>query len=258
MATQDQISEIIDYWNNQPCNINHSSKPIGTIEYFEEVKNKRYTAEPHILKFAEFSKWKNKRVLEIGCGIATDGIEFARAGAEYVGIDISTASIEVAKQRFDVYKLPGTILNLDAHTESLFELGKFDLVYSFGVLHHYPNIQHIIDRVGKLLEPGSLFKFMVYAKNSWKYAMIQEGLDQFEAQSGCPYADVFTVDDIKHLLRNFNIENIEQAHCFMFNVPEYKKGNFVLEPWFEQMPYAMKQAVKKHLGWHLLIDAKAK
>ena len=258
MATQDKVTEIINYWNNQPCNIKHSSQPLGSIEYFEEVKNKRYLAEPHILKFADFSNWKNKRVLEIGCGIATDGIEFAKAGAEYVGIDISTASIELAKQRFDVYKLPGTIINLDAHTEALFDLGKFDLVYSFGVLHHYPNIQHIIDRISKLLDKDGIFKFMVYARDSWKYAMIQEGLDQFEAQSGCPYADVFTVEDIKNLLTNFDIESIEQDHCFMFNVPEYKKGKFVLEPWFEQMPDVMKQAVKKHLGWHLLVNAKAK
>ena len=258
MATQDTITEIINYWNTQPCNIKHSSQPIGTIEYFEEVKDKRYTAEPHILKFADFSKWKNKRVLEIGCGIATDGIEFAKAGAEYVGIDISTASIEIAEQRFNVYGLPGTILNLDAHTESLFELGKFDLVYSFGVLHHYPNIQHIINRVNRLLDPGNHFKFMVYARNSWKYSMIQEGLDQFEAQSGCPYADVFTVEEIKNLLTNFDIDCIEQDHCFMFNVPEYKKGNFVLEPWFKHMPDSIKQAVKKQLGWHLLVSARAK
>lgn len=258
MATQDTITEIINYWNTQPCNIKHSSQPIGTIEYFEEVKNKRYTAEPHILKFADFSKWKNKRVLEIGCGIATDGIEFAKAGAEYVGIDISTASIEIAKQRFNAYGLPGTILNLDAHSNLLFDLGKFDLVYSFGVLHHYPNIQHIINRVNRLLDPGNHFKFMVYARNSWKYSMIQEGLDQFEAQSGCPYADVFTVEEIKNLLTNFDIDCIEQDHCFMFNVPEYKKGNFVLEPWFKHMPDSIKQAVKKQLGWHLLVSARAK
>lgn len=258
MATQDKINEIVNYWNTQPCNIKHSNQPIGTIEYFEEVKHKRYTAEPHILKFADFDKWKNKRVLEIGCGIATDGIEFAKAGADYVGIDISIASIEIAKQRFSVYQLPGTILNLDAHTEALFDLGKFDLVYSFGVLHHYPNIQHIIDRINKLLDKDSLFKFMVYAKNSWKYAMIQEGLDQFEAQSGCPYADAFTVDDIIRILRNFNIQSIEQDHCFMFNIPEYKKGNFVLEPWFENMSANMRQAIKKQLGWHLLVNATTK
>jgi SAM-dependent methyltransferase len=256
MATQDKITEIINYWNNQPCNIKHSDQPVGSIAYFEEVKDKRYNSEPHILKFADFDKWKGKRVLEIGCGIATDGIEFAKAGAEYIGIDISNESIELAKQRFHVYNLPGTILNLDAHSNLLFDLGKFDLVYSFGVLHHYPNIQHIINRISKLLDQDGVFKFMVYAKNSWKYAMIQDGLDQFEAQADCPYADVFTVEDIKNLLTKFNIESIDQDHCFMFNIPEYKKGNFVLESWFEHLPHLMKQAVNKHLGWHLLVTAR--
>lgn len=98
---------------------------------------------------------------------------------------------------------------------------------------------------------------MVYARDSWKYAMIQAGLDQFEAQAGCPYADVYTKEDIHNLLdRKFRVESIEQAHCFMYNVPKYKQHIFELEPWFEAMPEEMREAVKKYLGWHLLVVAK--
>ena len=110
------------YWNNQPCNIKHSLFPIGSKEYFEEVRNKRYHVEPHILKFADFDIWKGKRVLEIGCGIGTDAIEFARAGADYTGIDISTASLAIAKERFETYDLQGNLLNLDATSDQLSQL----------------------------------------------------------------------------------------------------------------------------------------
>ena len=73
------MEQIKNYWNNQPCNINHSSKEILSKEYFDEVEIKKYFVEPHIPKFAEFDKWKDKRVLEIGCGIGTDSINFAKA-----------------------------------------------------------------------------------------------------------------------------------------------------------------------------------
>jgi hypothetical protein len=99
---------------------------------------------------------------------------------------------------------------------------------------------------------------MVYAKNSWKYAMIQKGLDQFEAQAGCPYAQAFSQSEISSLLKpqKWQIERLRQAHCFMYNVEEYKKGNYVLEPWFEAMTDAVREAVSEYLGWHLLIKAK--
>jgi SAM-dependent methyltransferase len=102
--------------------------PIGSHDYFEEVRNKRYHVEPHILKFADFDKWQGKRVLEIGCGIGTDAIEFVKAGADYTGIDISTASLAIAKDRFKIYNLQGNLLNLDATSDELLQLGSFDLI----------------------------------------------------------------------------------------------------------------------------------
>jgi hypothetical protein len=100
---------------------------------------------------------------------------------------------------------------------------------------------------------------MVYAKNSWKYAMIQKGLDQFEAQAGCPYAQAFSKDEIHQLMNKDNgwyIERLRQDHCFMYNVEEYKAGRYVLEPWFEAMTDSHRQAVREYLGWHLLVKAR--
>ena len=250
--------KIKKYWNNQPCNINHSKNEIGTVEFYRDVSKRRYLVEPHIAEFAGFHIWQGKRVLEIGCGIGSDAEEFAKRGAEYVGVDYSDQSVNIARQRFEVLGLEGDFYNLDASdTDQLQKLGKFDLVYSYGVIHHFPAIDKIIDNVHSVLNPTGEFRFMVYAKNSWKYAMIQKGLDQFEAQSGCPYAQAYSKDEIHTLLGNkFHVERLRQDHCFMYNVDAYKQGRYELEPWFEAMPTAMREAVKEYLGWHLLVKAK--
>lgn len=250
--------KIKKYWNAQPCNIKHSTAEVGTAEYFHQVSARRYRVEPHIPEFAGFHLWQGKRVLEVGCGIASDGEEFAKNGAEYVGIDYSDQSVAIAQQRFDIMGLEGEFHNIDAsNTESMNSLGKFDLVYSYGVIHHFPAIDTIINNVYNVLKPGGEFRFMVYAKNSWKQAMIFKGLDQYEAQAGCPYAKSFTKEEIHGLLGNeWHIERIRQDHCFMYDVESYKQGEYKLEPWFEAMPEPMREAVREYLGWHLLVKVK--
>lgn len=97
-------SKINKYWNKQPCNIKHSKKRIGSKEYFKEVTSKRYFVEKHIKNFAEFKKYKNKNVLEIGCGIGTDAMEFIKNGANYYGIEFSEKSLHIAKNRYELLK----------------------------------------------------------------------------------------------------------------------------------------------------------
>lgn len=254
----DITGTIQEYWNRQPCNINHGSSPVGTREYFDEVTEKRYRAEPHGLDFAGFHLWRGRRVLEIGCGIGTDAEQFARHGAVYTGIDISEHSINLCRQRFQVQELEGSF-HVGSVTDPGFlrSLGEFDLVYSYGVLHHFPGMSEHLANISLVMHPGSELRFMVYAKNSWKYAMIQKGLDQFEAQADCPYAEAYTREEITALLEpRYHIERIRQAHCFMYNVEAYKQGRFELEPWFAAMDETMRDAVREYLGWHLLIKAR--
>jgi len=255
--TDNLIEKIKQYWDRQPCNINHSQAEIGSEQFFVENSNKRYFVEPHIKDFAQFHQYQGKRVLEIGCGIGADAAEFVKHGAEYVGVDLSQESVTLARKRFEVFDLQGKFYVMDgADTAALAELGKFDLVYSYGVLHHYPDLPQVLGNISQALDTGSDFRFLVYAKNSWKYAMIRAGLDQFEAQAGCPYARAYTAEEIQDLLHGFDIQSIKQTHCFMYNVPMYKQGIYELEPWFLAMPEQMREAVKENLGWHLLVNAK--
>jgi SAM-dependent methyltransferase len=253
--TMDLIEKIRRYWDAQPCNIRHSTQPVGTAEYYREANARRYFVEPHIRDFAAFHLWQGKRVLEIGCGIGADAEEFARYGAEYVGIDLSGHSLAVAQDRFAVFGLPGEFHLRDASV-GISDLGEFDLVYSCGVIHHHPDDRAIIKNAHSVLRDRGELRFMVYAAHSWKHAMIRKGLDQYEAQDACPYAKTYTHDDIYDLVDGlFTIGRIRQDHCFMYNVDAYKVGHYQLEPWFEAMPESMRAAVREYLGWHLLVKA---
>ena len=250
------IDDVRTYWDDRPCNVRHSKKEVGTREYFDEVEKKRYTAEPHIPSFAGFSDTNGKKVLEVGCGMATEGINYARAGATYTGTDLSVESLDLAKKRFKVYNNKGNFYHGNAEELSSFvPVETYDLIYSFGVIHHSPHPEKIISEIKKYMNKDSTLKIMLYATDSWKNYMIEAGHDQPEAQYGCPIANTYTNDEVRELLDGFDVR-IEQYHIFPYQIEPYKRGEFVKQPWFEAMPDEIFEVLKKNLGWHLLITAK--
>ena len=253
------INDVENFWNARPCNLRHSGAEIGTLQYFDEVEARKYFVEPHIKQFANFPKWKGKKVLEIGCGIGTDAINFARAGADYTGVELSTESLKLTKKRFEVYGQKGRLLAGDAENlTSLFSEEKFDLIYSFGVLHHTPNLDKALKMVSDLSDFTTEVKVMVYAKNSWKNALISAGLDQPEAQWGCPIANTYSDSEITSAFEKSGlaVTGIRQDHIFPYKVENYKQYEYVKEDWFDCMPNEMFKALESQLGWHMLIDAK--
>lgn len=230
---------------------------MGTKAYFEEVSARKYFVEPHIPAFANFPQWTGRDVLEVGCGIGTAAVDFIRSGASYTGVDLSEESIDIARKRLSVFGLSGQLITCDA--ERLAEyvpLDAFDLVYSFGVIHHSPNQRAIVEGIRKVVRRNGEFRCMLYARNSWKGVMIEAGYDQPEAQSGCPIATTYTREMVAELLRGlFEIKEITQAHIFPYVIDKYVEYEYELQPWFKAMPAGMLQALERRFGWHMLITA---
>jgi len=159
-------NEVREYWNAHPCGTQFTNLEWGSKEFFEEVEKFRYLTQPFMNEIVGFDKFVGKKVLEIGCGLGTDLLQFARNGANVTGVDLTPNSIELVRKRFSIEDL--SVETKIADAENLpFENGSFELVYSFGVLHHTPNTQKAIEEVYRVLKPGGKIIIMLYNKTSW-------------------------------------------------------------------------------------------
>ncbi len=156
------------FWQQNPCGVKFADAEPGTRHFYELVEAHRYTKEWHIPEAAGFANTSGLKVLEIGCGLGTDGAQFAEAGADYTGVDLTDAAVELARKRFELYGLPGIFQTADAENLE-FADDSFDLVYSHGVLHHTPETQQAIDEIHRVLKPGGRALIMLYHRNSYNY-----------------------------------------------------------------------------------------
>jgi SAM-dependent methyltransferase len=167
LASTPSIDEVRKFWEAHPCG-EETSAAEGSLEYFLGVEHYRYRNAPFILNVAQFGRFAGRRVLEIGCGLGTDGAQFAKAGADYVGVDLTQTAVELARQNFSARGLPGEFLTVDAE-QLPFPRDSIDHVYSFGVIHHTPNPASIIDQIWRVLRPGGTVAVGVYNRTSINY-----------------------------------------------------------------------------------------
>lgn len=269
---QPTLANVREYWDRRPCNIKHSAKPAGTQEYFEEVERRKYLVEPHIPEFAQFPRWKGKRVLELGCGIGTDSVNFARNGAYLTAVDLSERSLGICRQRL---RLCGLLA--DFHCGNIEDLSsflpaqRFDLIYSFGVIHHTPNPEAVLQGIQKFCSTGTEVRVMLYSKWSWKVLWIlmtyghgaiwklQELVRTYsEAQSGCPVTYYYSFREIAQLFKGFEIQSIRKEHIFPYVIEKYVQYKYERVWYFRALPGPVFRWLEHQLGWHTLVVAKVK
>jgi SAM-dependent methyltransferase len=156
------------FWRQYQPGMRSTEAEVGTPEFFADVEAKRYRQESHIAEFADFENWASADVLEVGCGIGTDGVRFASAGANYTGIDFSEVALDLARRQFELNGLLGQFIQVSLPNLP-FADDSFDLVYSFGVLHHIPETDAGIAEIYRVLRPGGHVLVMLYHRHSVNY-----------------------------------------------------------------------------------------
>jgi SAM-dependent methyltransferase len=152
-----QKDDVRKFWNSDPC----GTRYLEGKDDFAAHARARYALEPFIFDFAEFKNARGLKVLEIGVGMGADYVEWLKAGAQASGVDFSAASIEKARRRCELAGYRPELRVADA--ENLpFPDHSFDIVYSYGVMHHSPNTPQCVREAWRVLKPGGRARIMVY------------------------------------------------------------------------------------------------
>ena len=160
--------QVRSFWEREPCGT--FADAVGEVEantreWFQRVEEYRYRLEPFIHEVAQFTHHRDKRVLEVGVGAGTDHLQFARAGANCWGVDLTQAAIETTRQHLAMHDLNSNLQRVDA--ESLpFDDDFFDVVYSWGVIHHTEDPDVMIAEIHRVLREGGQFIGMMYGRRS--------------------------------------------------------------------------------------------
>ena len=243
----------------------------GTKEFFESVLNKRFSYECDWLdEIVEFKRFKSKKVLEIGCGAGYDAYQFCKHGAVYTGIDITPDNPVIAQKHLSYYGYQAHIQEMDV--EQLSWQNQFDYVYSFGVLHHTPDIQKAVRNIYNSLKVGGEAQIIVYYKYSIFYALhvvlcdwilrlkflkisLKDRRSKIEhtASSELPLVNVYSKYQLKKILKNagFTIITTGIRKLVLEELPDIP----VVRGFYKFIPASVLQKLSHYFGWYVSVRA---
>jgi ubiquinone/menaquinone biosynthesis C-methylase UbiE len=256
-----------EQWGQDPCGAVHGREhEFGTREFFDSVEHHRYTEyAPWMPEVMGFNKFAGKRLLEVGCGMGTDLLQFARGGARCTGVDLTPRSVEITRHRFSLYGQRGNFLITDGERLP-FEDRSFDVVYSNGVLHHTPDTEKAIAEVHRVLRPGGIAKVMLYHRNSlayWAELVLRRGVlggeflrgrsmddvmsrwVEYSEHGGRPLVKVYSQREARALFRMFSEVKTEIEQMTR---PELRV--------FKNLPESLFRRLRRRMGWNVIITAK--
>ncbi len=248
-AMDSQKQEIHDFWNRNVNQFNQLNRDdVGTREFYDAAEKLRYEYHYHLMPLFQriAHEFPNGKLLEVGCSMGNDTIQFARLGMNVTGVDITEAAIDLIRKRFALYGLGGDFRVADA--EHLpFEDNTFDVCYSFGVLHHTPDTFGAIEELRRVLKPGGKAFVMLYNQYSLNWIAHRLTGVPFDGskKDPCPVEKAYPPAYAKGFFRNF-----KQTHLWIDYL--YGTGWGTLN---KVMPKPVHHALGRVVGWHLMIEA---
>jgi ubiquinone/menaquinone biosynthesis C-methylase UbiE len=257
-----------DQWGQDPCGAEYVREhELGTREFFDGVERHRYTEyAPWMPNVMEFGRFPGAKLLEIGCGMGTDLLQFARGGAHCIGLDLTPRSIEITRHRFALYGASGVFLISDGERLP-FASESLDVVYSNGVLHHTPDTGGAINEIHRVLRKGGTAKVMLYHRNSlnyWFEIILRRGLLKGELFRGHTPEEIMSraVEYSEHEARPLvKVYSRKQARA-LFSLFEDVKVEIEqltrdeLRFLSRVIPDSFFNRLQRRLGWNVIVTAK--
>ncbi|HTV02490.1 MAG TPA: class I SAM-dependent methyltransferase [Luteitalea sp.] len=244
-------ADVAQYWNHRIHDLEMTSHPVGSREFFDDLDDYRFDKLHYLPKLVDFNGFAGKQVLEIGCGIGTDLVRFAKGGARVTGIDLAQASIELARQNFALHDVTAEDLRVADGAALPFDRASFDVVYAHGVLQYAADAPAVVAEARRVLRPGGLAIFMVYNRVSWLQAMskvMKVGLEHGDA----PVLKLYSIPEFQALLAPFSkVEIVPERFPVASRLHKGWKAtayNSIFVGTFNALP----RAWVRRYGWHLM------
>lgn len=244
------IDDIRAYWNAHIHDLKMTAHPAGTRAFFEDLDRYRFEKLHYLPRLVPFETYRGRRLLEIGCGIGTDLVRFARAGACVSGVDLSETAIDLARRNFALHNLPVDLRI--ANGEALpYPDEAFDVVYAHGVVQYTANPQRLIDEARRVLKPAGEAIVMVYNRWSWLNALSALMRVELEHEDA-PVLRKFSIGELKAMLAGFrDVRIVPERFPVRSRLHGGWKGaayNAVFVGAFNALP----RAAVARFGWHLM------
>jgi SAM-dependent methyltransferase len=247
------VAEVRDYWNTRIHDLSITTHPIGTKGFFDELDEYRFDKLRYLLHLVNFGGYRGLRLLEVGCGVGTDLVRFAKGGALVTGIDLSEQAIELCRRNLAANGVSGDVKVMDGE-QMTYSDDTFDVVYAHGVLQYSPNPNAMIREIHRILRPGCSAIVMVYNRYSWLNFMSKVMHVDLE-HDDAPVFLTFSQREFRELLQPFSRFHIVPER---FPVPSrLHRGwkalfyNQLFVPAFNLLP----RRLIRPLGWHLMATA---
>ena len=247
MAT---TAEVRSYWDRHIHDLEITRHPVGSRGFFDDLDQYHFEKLHHLLRLVDFDGYRDRMVLEVGCGAAVDLARFARGGAMTTGVDLAPTAIALARENFGQQGLTGRFEVADG--EHLpFADDTFDCVYAHGVVQYTANPQRLVSECRRVLRPGGVAIFQVYNRISWLNGLsklMKVGLEHDDA----PVLLKFTIGEFKRLLNGFRDVRIVPER---FPVKSRLHGGWkglVFNTCFVGTFNALPRGLVRRFGWHLL------
>jgi ubiquinone/menaquinone biosynthesis C-methylase UbiE len=245
------IEQIQRYWNAHIHDLEMTRQPVGSLAFFDELDEYRFDKLHYLPELVDFAGFRGRRLLEVGCGIGTDLVRFARGGARPSGVDLSASAIELARQNLALHGLAAEDLRV-ANGEALpYPDQSFDVVYGHGVLQYTADPARMVGECHRVLAPGGTAIFMVYNRVSWLNAMSKITRVRLE-HGNAPVLRTFTIQEYRALLAPFDDVRIVPER---FPVRSRLHGGWkgaAFNALFVGAFNALPRAWVRRFGWHLM------
>jgi ubiquinone/menaquinone biosynthesis C-methylase UbiE len=253
MKHEDLISQIQNYWNERIHDLEIAKHPVGTKEFFEDLAEYRFDKLRYLPKVVDFSKYKSKKLLEIGCGIGIDLIRFAEGGAEVTGVDLSKTAIDLARKYFNYLNLKADLCVMDGE-KLKFKDNSFDVVYAHGVIQYTADADKLINEALRVLKPNGVYISMVYNRNGWLNVMSKFFKVKLEHEDA-PVLKKYSIDEFKKMLSGFSkVKIIPERFPVKSKLHKGVKG-FLFNTFFIGIFKLIPRILIRRTGWHLMAFA---